>query len=66
MERENVQPIEKIFPEFARRDRLLQIAVGRGEDAHIHLDRVRAADPFKLALLQDAQQFGLAAESGFR
>ena len=41
------------------RDLLLEIAVRRGDDAHVDLDRLAAADPLELALLQDAQQLDL-------
>ena len=33
--------------------------IGGGDDAHVHLDGLRAADPFEGAFLQDAQQLGL-------
>ena len=37
----------------------LQIAVRRHHNAHIHRDRLAAADALHLALLQHAQQLGL-------
>ena len=36
-----------------------EVAVGRGDHAHVHLDRVRIADALELALLQHAQQLHL-------
>ena len=36
-----------------------EVAVGRGDHAHVDLDRVRVADALELALLQHAQQLHL-------
>ena len=36
-----------------------EVAVGGGDHAHVHLDRVRVADALELALLQHAQQLHL-------
>ena len=44
-----------------RRTSAEQVAVGGGQDAHVHLDRRCAAQPVDLALLQRAQQLGLQA-----
>ena len=41
---------------------LPQIDVGRGDDAHVDLDRLDAAEPHELALLDHAQQLGLGLE----
>src|SRR5262249_33707706 len=40
-------------------DRVVEIAVGRGDDADVHLDGLRAAQPFDNALLQHTQQLDL-------
>src|SRR5262245_17814786 len=61
-DREHVQPIKKIAAEFAVSDHLAQVAVGRGDQAHVHANRSRAAQAFLLLLLQSAQQFRLEFE----
>ena len=42
--------------------KLVEIPIRRGEDANIDLDGLGAADPLKLAFLQDAQQLRLEVE----
>jgi hypothetical protein len=58
-DREHVQPVVEVLAERAVGDLLLEIAVRRRHDAHVDLDRLGAADPFELALLQHAQQLDL-------
>ena len=59
---DDVEPVEQVLAELARLDQLGQVAVGGGDDAHVHLDRVGRADPLDLALLQHAQQLHLGGE----
>ena len=59
LHRDDVQAVEQILAERAVRDHLREVAVGRGDDAHVDLDRVRVADALELALLQHAQQLRL-------
>src|SRR6188474_3448830 len=40
-------------------DHHAEIAVGRGDPAHVDLERAAAADALEAALLQDAQELGL-------
>ena len=40
-------------------DLLLEVLVGRGDHADVHLDRARRPQPLDLALLQHAQHLGL-------
>ena len=40
----------------------LEIDVGGGDEAELHLDRLAAADPLDLAFLDRAQQLGLQVE----
>ena len=54
-----MQAVVEVLAEPALLDHLPQIAVGRGDDAHVHLDRLHAAEPHELALLHDAQQLRL-------
>ena len=60
--RHDVQAEIQILTEgAARAPRPMQVAVGGGEDAHVHLYRRGAAQPVDLPLLQRAQQLGLQA-----
>ena len=59
---EDVQAVVEILAERAGRDRLLEILVGRRNQAHVGLDRLGAADALELALLQHAQQLDLRRE----
>ena len=45
--------------------RSAKIAVGGGDDAHIHLDRALGADRIDFAFLQRAQQLDLHVEAQF-
>src|ERR1700741_3487910 len=56
---ENAEPVVKILPERTLRNRALQVAVGRGDHADVHLDRFASSQPFELALLKYAQEFQL-------
>src|SRR5205085_2278414 len=58
-DRDHVQPIKEVLAEGAARDHLVEIAVGRRDEAHIHLDRLRAADALELTLLKDAEELHL-------
>src|SRR5438874_3937430 len=52
-------PRSTLFPYTTLFRSLREIAVGRGNDPHVHLCRVRVADALELALLQHAQQLHL-------
>ena len=56
LERKHVQAVEQIGAEDFGRDGLLQIPVGRGNDADIGANGSAAADPFELSLLQHPQE----------
>ena len=56
---ENIEPVEQVFPESALPDLFLQIPVGGRDDPHIDLDGFGAAQPLKLAVLDDPEQLGL-------
>src|SRR6185436_7786492 len=56
---EDVEPVVEILAEGAGGDRLLQVLVGGGDQAHVRLDRLGAADPLELPLLQDTEQLHL-------
>src|SRR5277367_978399 len=51
--REDVQPVVQVFAEFTIPSHLLQVLVGRRNDANIDSRYPRAADGLKLTLLQD-------------
>ena len=57
-----LQPVEEVLPKLALGDHLLEVLVGRGDDAHVDADRLDAADPLDLALLERAQDLHLHAE----
>ena len=61
-DRHDVQAVEQILAELALADRLAQVAMGGGDDAHIGLDGHPAAHGGELALLQHAQQPGLGIQ----
>ena len=56
---QHVQPIEQVGAEAPLLHLLAQRPVGRRDDAHVDLDRLRAADAHELALLEHAQQLHL-------
>ena len=61
----NIETVVKILPKSSLADRLLQILVRRRDEPDVHLDRSRAADAFKFAFLQHAQQFHLERRREF-
>src|SRR5690242_7165203 len=61
----DAQAVEKILPKATFVDFLFQVAVGCGDDPYVNLARAGVTDPFKLLLLQDAEQLGLHRERHF-
>ena len=59
---DDVQPVEQVLAELALLHHLAQVDVGGGDDPHVDLDRLHAAEPHELALLDHAQQLGLRLE----
>ena len=55
----DIQPVVEILAKGAFFERGAQIAIGGGDQAHVHFDRARAAEPLEFALLQNAQQLHL-------
>ena len=55
-DRNDVQAVVEILAEIPALDRGVEIAVRGGEDAHVDVNRMTAAHPLDLALLQHAQQ----------
>src|SRR6185437_13494750 len=52
----------EILAVLPRGDRGLQVPVRRGNDTHVHLQRLRAADPLKSFFLERSQNLGLQRE----
>src|SRR5260221_5441070 len=57
--RENIQPIVQVFPEFTILSHLFQVLVGRSDDTNVDSRCARAADCLKLTFLQDAEHLRL-------
>src|SRR5215471_5728126 len=55
----NAQAIIEVRSKSAGPDRLAKVAIGRGNEADIDLDSAAAAQPLKLAFLNDPQEFHL-------
>ncbi len=56
---DHVQPVIQILAELAFFHQLAQVRIGRGQDAHVHLDGLGRAERRELLLLDHAQQLGL-------
>ena len=63
--RRDVQPEIEIFAESFGVDGAAQIFVGGGQDAHIHVDGLRAADAIETFFLEHTQQFRLRGHRQF-
>ena len=59
LEAHHVEAMEEVFAELALTNHRFQIAVGGGDDAHIHGNHLRPADPLEGLLLEHAQEFHL-------
>ena len=59
---ESVEAVEEILPELADRERLLEITVGGGDDAHPDLASDHVPHGLDLARLQHAEELGLHLE----
>lgn len=55
----HAQAVVQIFPEYALAHRLLQVAMGRGDDALVHALGLAAAHPLEGVFLQETQQLDL-------
>ena len=64
-DRDDRQAIVKILAEVAFAHGFFQIAIGRGDDAHIHLHVAHAADAADDLVFQHAQQLGLQQRREF-
>jgi hypothetical protein len=59
LDRHHVQPVVEVLAKGPVSHRLFQIAMGSGEDANVHAERLVAAHPLERALLQDAEELHL-------
>ena len=59
---EHVEAVPEVFAEAARLHLLEEVAIGRGDDARVGLERDVAADALELAVLEHAQQLGLQVQ----
>ena len=62
MNGDDVEPVEQILTETSVLHLVLEIDIGGGNDAHIHLDGFHPTEAHELALLHHAQQLGLRLE----
>src|SRR5437016_5657698 len=62
IDRKNVQPVVQVGAKLSRLDQLLERTVRRGDDPDVAPDRLRAADPLELLLLEHAQELRLEVE----
>ncbi len=58
----DAQPIEEVLAEAPGAHFLLEVAIGSGDHPHVDLQRLDAADPLDLALLENAQELRLEVE----
>jgi hypothetical protein len=58
-EHDQVQAVEEVLAERPRPDERGKIAVGRGEDAHVHRSRLAAPEHLVRPVLEDAQELHL-------
>src|SRR2546428_5475240 len=61
----HIQPVKKIWPESFFRNYHPEIRVRRGDDPHVHWDRLAAAYSVDESVLKHAEQFGLRLEGEF-
>ena len=57
--RHHVEPVIQVLAKLAGLHRRFQVAVGGGDDPHVHPQGLAAAEPLQLAFLQHPQQLGL-------
>ena len=55
----HVQTVKQVLAEAVRTDRRHNVPVGRGDQAHINFQLLRAADAREGAVFQETEQLGL-------
>ena len=61
-DRKHIQPVKKIGAELLLLHQGTEVSIGGGDQTRVRRECARTAQAFELALLQDAQQFGLKFE----
>ncbi len=56
---DHLEAVVEVFAELAAQHHLLEVAVGGGDDAHVDVDLLVAAELGELGVLQHVQQLGL-------
>src|SRR5436190_7553654 len=59
MNRKHVQSVVQVLSKHSGSHRLFQVAVGRGQHAHVHRNRMTVADSLNLMILKDTEQRNL-------
>src|SRR4051794_35333378 len=59
LQADDVEAVEEVLPKLSLRDHVLEVAIRRGDYAHVDADRLVASDALELAFLQEAQQLYL-------
>ena len=65
VQREHVEAVVEVLAEASARDLGGEVAVGRGQHAHVDLERGRAADALEFLFLEHAQELGLHSGGHF-
>src|SRR5688572_11388881 len=65
LDRNDVEPVEQVLPEFSFLNRLLEVAVARRDDAHVDVLTEAAAYALELAFLEHAEQLSLKGGGDF-
>ena len=60
-QRHNIQPVIKVFAKYSARDRIFEISIGGGDQAHVHFDGMSTAQAHKAAFFEHAQKLRLNA-----
>ncbi len=63
MQPDDVEAVEEVLAEASVGDQLLEVGVGGGDDADVHLGRVWLAERMDLVVVEEAQELGLEVEA---
>src|SRR6202011_2423202 len=59
---DDMETVEQILAKLPLLHHLAKVDVGRGDDPHVNLDGLHAAETHEVAFLDDAQELGLSLE----
>src|SRR3989338_5629396 len=54
-----MKPMIEIFTEAPLLEGLFKVTIGSGDNPHVHAERLSAADPLELPLLEEPEELGL-------